>query len=60
VVLEKDVEDQLGDCVRNVEVLHTVKEDRNVLQTTKRRKANCCGHILRIERLLKHATEEKI
>ena len=59
-MLEKDVEDQLGDCARNVEVLHTVKEDRNVLPTTKRRKANWCGHILHIKCLLKHVIEEKI
>jgi hypothetical protein len=59
VVLEKDGEDQFGDCARNVEVLHTVKEDRNVLPTTKRRKANWCDHILLIRCLLKHAIEEK-
>jgi len=57
--MEKDVEDKLGDCVRNVGVLHTVKEDRSVLHTTKSRKANWCGHILRIKCLLKHAIEEK-
>jgi hypothetical protein len=54
------VEVQLGDRVRNVEVLHRVKEDRNILHTTKRRKTNWFGHILRIKCLLKHVTEEKI
>jgi len=60
VVLEKDVEDQLGDYVRNVEVLYTVKEGRNAHHTTKRRRANWCSHILRIKCLLKHAIEGKI
>jgi hypothetical protein len=61
--MEKDVGDQVGDCVRNVELLHREKEDRNILHTTKRRKANwcvVCGHILHIKCLLKHAVEEKI
>jgi hypothetical protein len=35
------------DLVRNEEVLHRVKEERNMLQTIKRRKANWIGHILR-------------
>jgi hypothetical protein len=33
------------DCVRNEEVLHSVKEERNIIHTIKRRKANCIGHI---------------
>jgi hypothetical protein len=33
------------DHVRNEELLQTVKEDRNILHTIKRRKANCIGHI---------------
>jgi hypothetical protein len=47
------------DCVRN-EVLHTVKEERNILQTIKRRKGNCIGHILRRNCLIKHVIEGKI
>ena len=31
--------------VRSEEVLHRVKEERNILHTTKRRKATCSGHI---------------
>jgi hypothetical protein len=31
------------DLVRNEEVLHRVKEERNILQTTKIMKANCIG-----------------
>jgi hypothetical protein len=35
------------DCVRNEELLYRVKEDRNILNAIKRRKANwigrCCG-----------------
>jgi hypothetical protein len=48
------------DRVRNEEVLHRVKEERNILHTIKRRKANWIGHILRRNCLLKHATEGKI
>jgi hypothetical protein len=33
------------DHVRNEEVLQRVKEERNILQTVKRRKANWIGHI---------------
>jgi hypothetical protein len=46
------------DRVRN-EVLHTVKEERNILYTIKRRKANWIGHILRRNCLLKHVIEGK-
>ena len=35
------------DRVRNDEVLHTVKEERNVLHRMKRRKDNWIGHIWR-------------
>jgi hypothetical protein len=35
VVLEKDGEDELTDCVRYEEVLHKVKEERNILRTIK-------------------------
>jgi hypothetical protein len=43
--------------VRNEEVLHRVKEERNILHTIKRRKANWIGHILRGKCLLKHVIE---
>jgi hypothetical protein len=33
------------DRVRNAEVLHRVKEERNILQTRRTRKANWIGHI---------------
>jgi hypothetical protein len=33
------------DRVKNKEVLHRVKEERNILHTAKRRKANGIGHI---------------
>jgi hypothetical protein len=45
--------------VRN-EVLHIVKEGRNVQLKLKIRKANWLGHILRRNCLLKHAIEGKI
>jgi hypothetical protein len=48
------------DRVRNKEALHRVKEERNILHTIKRRKANWIGHILRRNCLLKHVIEGKI
>jgi hypothetical protein len=48
------------DRVRNEELFHRVKEEGDVLQTIKRRKANWIGHILRRNCLLKQAFEEKI
>jgi hypothetical protein len=45
--------------VRN-EVLHRVKEDRNILHTIKRRKTNWIGHILRRNCLLKHVIEGNV
>jgi hypothetical protein len=59
VVLEKDGEDQLTDCVRNEEVLQTIKEQRYILQTIKIKKAHWIGHILCRNCLLKHVMEEK-
>jgi hypothetical protein len=49
-----------ADCVRNEDILRTVKEKRNILHKIKRRKANWIGHILRRNCLLKHAIEGKI
>jgi hypothetical protein len=43
--------------VRNEEVLHRVKEERNILHTIQRRKANWIGHSLRRNYLLKHDVE---
>jgi hypothetical protein len=40
------MENSWTDHVRN-EVLHRVKEERNIIHTVKRRKANWIGHILR-------------
>jgi hypothetical protein len=48
------------DRLRNEEVLHRVKEERNILHTIKRRKANWTGHILRRNCLLKHVIEGKL
>ena len=47
------------DRVRNEQVLHSVKEERNTLQTIKSRKENSIGHILRRNCLLNHVTEGK-
>jgi hypothetical protein len=48
------------DRVRNEEVLHRVKEERDIVHTVKRRKANWIGHILRTKCLLKHVIEGKL
>jgi hypothetical protein len=45
--------------VKNEEVLHRVKEERNALRTIKKRKANWIGHMLRRNCLLKHVIEGK-
>jgi len=54
------MEISLTDSVRNEEVLHTVKEDRDILHTINRRKSNWIGHILCRYCLLKHVIEGKI
>jgi hypothetical protein len=41
-------------------ILQTVKEERNILQSIKRRNANWIGHTLRRNGLLKHVTEPKM
>jgi hypothetical protein len=46
--------------VRNEEVLHRVNEERNIVHTIKRRKANWIGHSLRRNCLLKHVIEGKL
>jgi hypothetical protein len=48
------------DRVRNEEVLHRAKEERNIVHTIKRRKANWIGHILHRNCLLKHVIEGKL
>jgi hypothetical protein len=48
------------DRVRNEEVLHRVKEERNIVHTIKRRKATWIGHILRRNCLLKQVVEGKL
>jgi hypothetical protein len=48
------------DRVKNEEVLHGVKEERNILLTMKRAEVKWIGHILRRNCLLKHVVEEKI
>jgi hypothetical protein len=46
--------------MRNEEVLHRVKEERNIVHTIKRRKANLIGHILCRNCLLKHVIGGKL
>ena len=45
--------------VRNREVLHRVKEDRNILHTIKRRGVNGIGHIIRGNCFLKQVIDGK-
>jgi len=45
--------------VRN-EVLHQVKEERNILLTTRRKKSEWFAHILRKNCLLRHIIKGKI
>jgi len=47
------------DRVRNEEFLHRAKEERNILHTVKRTKANWIGPIVRRNCLLKHVIEGK-
>ena len=49
-----------NDCVRNGEVLHRVKKERNILHTIKRRKASSIGHIFFSKCVLSHVVEGKI
>jgi hypothetical protein len=48
------------DRVRNEEVLQRVKEDRNIPQTVKRRKATWIGHILPRHFLLQHVIQGRL
>jgi hypothetical protein len=48
------------DRVRNEEVLHTVKRERNIVHTIKGRKTNWIDNTLRRNCLLKHVIEGKI
>jgi hypothetical protein len=50
----------LTDLVRNEKVLQRVKEERNIIHTIKRRKANWIGHILCRSYHLKHIIEGNI
>jgi len=48
------------DRVRNEEVLHRDKEEKNNLRKVMRRKADWIGQVLRRNCLLKHVIESKI
>jgi hypothetical protein len=50
----------LTDLVKNEEVFHRAKGERNILRTMKRRKANWFVHILRGKCLLNHISKGKI
>jgi hypothetical protein len=57
VVLEKDADGP--SCEKN-KMLQRVEEERNILQTLIRRKANSVGHIWHKNCLLKHIIEGKM
>jgi hypothetical protein len=59
MVLEKDGEEQL-DRSCEIRSITSSQEERNILHSVERRKANWIGHILRRNCLLKHVTEGKI
>ena len=59
MVLEKDGEDKLDQSCEKLE-LQRAKEERNILNTIKRRKANWIGHNLRRNCLLQHIIEGKL
>jgi hypothetical protein len=46
--------DQLDRSLKNEEVLHTVKEERNIVHAAKGKQCSWIGHILRRNCLLKH------
>ena len=54
------IEISWNDRVKNKEVLHRKKEERNILHTIEQRKASWVGHTLHRNCLLKHVTEGKI
>jgi hypothetical protein len=56
-MLEKVGEDQLDRSFEKWEVLHRAKEERNIVHTVTRRKANWIGHVLRRNCLVKHGIE---
>jgi hypothetical protein len=49
-----------ANCKISYEVLHIIKEERNLIHTTNRRKANWIGHMLGRNCLLKHVIERKM
>jgi len=49
-----------SDLVKNIEVLQRVKEERNIVYATVRKKADWIGHILHKNCLLKQVIEGKI
>jgi hypothetical protein len=48
------------DHVRNEEILRTVKDEKYIVHTIKRRQAHWIGHILHRNCLIKHVIEGKI
>ena len=60
VVLEKDGEDQLDQLCEELRSEQRVKEERNNLQTIKKRHAEWIGHILHTNYLSQQVIERKI
>jgi hypothetical protein len=60
VMLERGGEISYTGRVRNEEVLHRVKKERNILRTIRSKNANCISYSLCRNRLLKHVIEGEI
>ncbi|KAI5721796.1 hypothetical protein M8J77_025821 [Diaphorina citri] len=60
VALEKNGKIKWSDKIRNEEVLRRVGEERSILKTIKKRKANWLGHILRRDCIQRRIMEDKI
>ena len=59
MLLEKNGGISWADHVRNVEVLYTMKEERNIVHTVNRRKDNWIGYIWCRNCLVKHVNDGK-
>jgi hypothetical protein len=60
VELEKEGEDFLDRSCEKKQMLHRIKEERNILHKTQQRKVNWIGHMLNRNFLLEHVIERKI
>jgi hypothetical protein len=58
--MEKNAEDQLArSCEKCIGSTRSLKEEGNILHTVKRRNADCTGHTLCRNCVLKHVTDRQ-